>query len=108
MWVYSKRDGKKIRKQFPTRAAAKSWREDAQPRVRQNVMRAPTPITVGEAGNAWLDGARAGVIRTSSRRPYKPGSIRAHETAMRLRVFPEFGSRRLVDIERAEAPENPL
>jgi hypothetical protein len=26
--VYSQRDGKKIRQTFPTRAAAKAWRED--------------------------------------------------------------------------------
>ena len=26
--VYSQRDGKKIRPTFPTRAAAKAWRED--------------------------------------------------------------------------------
>lgn len=29
--VFSKRDGKKIRKTFPTKAAAKTWRDDASP-----------------------------------------------------------------------------
>jgi hypothetical protein len=28
-WVYDRRDGKKIRKTFPTQAAAKSWPSDA-------------------------------------------------------------------------------
>jgi hypothetical protein len=31
--VYSKRDGKKIRKSFPSKAAAKAWRTDASVQV---------------------------------------------------------------------------
>jgi hypothetical protein len=33
-WVYSKRDGKKIRRTFPTLAAAKGWRADASSALR--------------------------------------------------------------------------
>ena len=30
-WVYDSRSGKKIRKSFPTHAAAKAWRREAPP-----------------------------------------------------------------------------
>jgi hypothetical protein len=62
-FVYSKRDKKKIRKTFPRQAEAQRWREDAKSAVRKNAMRAPTPTTAHEAADAWLDGARNGVIR---------------------------------------------
>lgn len=35
--VYSIRDGKKIRKQFPTLAAASAWRDDARGAVRRGL-----------------------------------------------------------------------
>src|SRR5437868_2852223 len=76
--VYSKRDGKKIRKTFPTRAAALAWRNDATA-VRRQVMRAPTQTTLREASQAWLTGARTGIIRPRSGGPYKPAAIRHYE-----------------------------
>src|SRR5256885_5374782 len=52
--VYSPRDGKKIRKLFPTKAAAAAWRNDASTGVRTKVLRAPTPITLEQAGEAAM------------------------------------------------------
>jgi integrase len=101
-FVYSKRDERKIRKQFPTKAAAVAWRNDASTAVRKKIMRAPTAVTLKEATDVWLAGAREGVIRTRSGNPYKPAAIRAIEAGLRLRVLPEFGSRRLADIERTD------
>jgi hypothetical protein len=40
--VYSKRDAKKIRKTFPTKAAAVAWRDDSRSAVRKGSMSAPT------------------------------------------------------------------
>jgi hypothetical protein len=40
--VYSKRDAKKIRKTFPTKAAAVTWRDDSRSAVRKGSMSAPT------------------------------------------------------------------
>src|SRR2546423_11576479 len=91
--VYSKRDAKKIRKTFPTRAAALAWRNDATAAVRRQVMRAPTQTTLREASHAWLAGARTGIIRPRSGGPYKPAAIRHYERGLRLRVLPELGSR---------------
>src|ERR1700738_2976737 len=78
-FVYSKRDGRKLRKTFPTRAAALTWRDDARGQVRRHERRAPTPTTIAQASETWLDGIRAGTIRTRSGDPYKPSAIRGYE-----------------------------
>lgn len=100
--VYSKRDGKKIRKTFATMAAAVAWRQDAAGQVRRNQLRAPVPITLADAAAQWVEGARAGVIRTRGGDPYKPSAIRGYEAALRLRVLPELGRRKLSEITRNE------
>jgi integrase len=100
--VYSKRDGKKIRKTFTTLAAAKAWRDDASGQVRRQQMRAPVPTTLAEAAEQWLDGARKGVIRTRSGTEYKPSAIRGYEAALRLRVLPEFGRVKLATLTRTD------
>ncbi len=100
--VYSVKDEKKLRKTFPTRAAAIAWRRDSVSAVQQGRMRAPTGETFREAADAWLEGARAGLIRPRSGEPYKPSAIRNYEQNLRLRVFPELGNRRLSDITRTD------
>jgi integrase len=100
--VWSPRDRKKIRKLFPTKGAAKSWRDDASGQVRRKELRAPTPITLDQAADAWLEGARTGLIRTRSGHPYKPSAIRSIEADLRLRVRPEFGWRKLAAITRTD------
>jgi hypothetical protein len=100
--VYSKRDAKKIRRTFPTKAAAVAWRSDSASAVRKKLMRAPTSMTLREAANAWLEGARAGVIRNRSGDTYKPSAIRGYDQGLRLRVLPELGDRKLSDISRTD------
>jgi integrase len=92
-WVYSKRDQKKIRRSFPTLAAAKGWRTDAQKAVKDKRLRAPSSRTLREEVDDWLAGARAGRILNKRAEPYKPSVIRGYETALRLRVLPVLGDR---------------
>jgi integrase len=66
------------------------------------LMRAPTAITVEQAADAWLEGAREGWIRNRSGDRYKPAAIRAYEIGWRVRVKPELGSMRLSDVTRNE------
>ncbi|HEY7951772.1 MAG TPA: tyrosine-type recombinase/integrase [Solirubrobacteraceae bacterium] len=101
-FVYSKRDGKKLRKTFPTHAAAVAWRNDAATAVRRKLLRAPTSLTVRDAGEALVRGAREGLIRPHSGDPYKPATVRAYETALQLRIYPQFGSRRLTEPEQID------
>lgn len=100
--VWSARDGKPIRKGFPTKAAAKAWRQDAQTALRAGTMRAPTAQTLREAATAWVEGAREGSIRNRSGDCYKPSAVRTYDQALRLRVLPVFGARKLSEIRRAD------
>lgn len=49
-----------------------------------------------------MDGACKGLIRNRKSDPYKPATIRAYETALRLRVLPEIGSTRLSEVTRTD------
>jgi integrase len=100
--VYSKADARKIRKTFDTRAQAVEWQESSKPKIRQGAMRAPTAQTLKAASEAWLEGARSGLIRTRSGDPYKPSAVRGYEATMRLRVLPALGSKRLGDVTRTD------
>jgi hypothetical protein len=58
--VYSKRDRKKIRKTFPTHAAAKAWRDDSKMAVRQQTLRVPVSTTCSrQPQSGWMAPARA-------------------------------------------------
>ena len=101
-WVYSRRESRKIRKSFPTEAAAKAWRADSTTAVRKGTMKAPTAIKVREAAAEWLAGAGEGLIRPRSGDAYKPSAIRAYEAALRLRVLPAVGHMRLSEVARVD------
>ena len=100
--VFSKRDGKKIRKTFANKAEAKTWRDDANTMLAKGGLRAPKPTTLAQAWEAWYEGAKAGTIRNRSGDRYKPAAIRNYEQGMRLRVLPAFGDVRLADLDRVE------
>jgi integrase len=104
-FVYSKREGKKIRKTFPTHDAAKSWRTDAQRAARRGQLRTPTAITVHQAAQALIDGMRDGSIPARSGLRYKPGTIRSYAEALRLRILPALGDVRLSDVRRADVQD---
>jgi integrase len=101
-WVFSKRDGKKIRRSFAGKgalAAAKGWRIDAMKQVKDRRLRAPSALTLRQEVVEWLDGAHSGSILNKRSEPYKPAVIRNYELALRLRVLPTLGDRRLTSID---------
>jgi integrase len=100
--VFSRRDGKKVRKTFLNRDEAKAWRHDALVAVRKGGLRMRTPLTLSQAAHAWLQGVRDGSIRNRSGDLYKPSVIRTYDIALRLRVLPELGSYRLADLRRTD------
>ena len=65
-------------------------------------MRSPTTYTVREAGEAWLAAARTGAVRNRSGDQYKPSAAVAYGRALRLRINPEIGSKRLSDVTTAD------
>jgi integrase len=99
-WVFSVRDGRKIRRTFARKAEAKSWRAEARQALDTGSLRAPKPVTVREAWQAWIAGATVGTIRNRSGDPFKPSALRAYSSAMENRVLPELGSARLADLRR--------
>lgn len=100
--MWSARESKRIYRAFPTLAAAKAWRADAQVALRRGTVRAGSTPTLHESAEAWLAGVRSGAIRNRSGHPYKPSAIRGYETALVTRVLPELGGARLSEIRRVD------
>lgn len=100
--VWSNRDMKRIRKTFPSIAAAKGWRSDAVKAVREGTLQAPSKETVREVWAKWHAAALVGEILNRSGDRYKPSALRSFEQSMRLRVLPAFGARRFTDLRRTE------
>jgi integrase len=103
--VFDRRSGKKIRKSFPTAAAAKAWRADASVGLRRGTMRAGTSLKLEDAAAAWLLGAQDGSIRTRSGDAYKPSALRGYEQALRTRILPDLGPVKLAAIQRADVQD---
>lgn len=93
--VWSSRDRKRIRKSFPTEAAAKAWRQDAAGAIRRGELRAIAAPRLDDAMTELLAAMDAGTFRTRGRRPFKPTTRRAAEQTYRLRVADRFGRTRL-------------
>jgi integrase len=101
-FVWLPREKRKVRKTFPTLAAAKSWRADATALAARGGLRAPKPTTVREAWEAWEEGAKTGTIRNRSGDRFKPSALRGYAGAMRRHVLPELGAVRLTDLTRPD------
>jgi hypothetical protein len=100
--VYSKRDGKKIRKAFPTMAAAKGWRADKLAAATRGKLRLATAMTLRQAALELIVGMRDGSVPTRTGARYKPATIRGYEESLNLRLLHKLGDRRLADIERVD------
>lgn len=100
--VFDARAGRKIRRTFPTLAAAKAWRADAAGQVKRGALRVVAPTTIRQAAEMWLEGARDGSIRTRSGTAYKPSAIRGYEAALKTRIVPDLGGARLADVTRPD------
>jgi len=98
--VWSARDQKTIRKTFRTLAEARVWRQESQVALRKGTLRAPSPITLNETAESWLEAAESGLVRTRSGDRYKPSAVRAYRQALNHRVLPLLGSKRLSSISR--------
>jgi integrase len=98
--AWSARDRKPVRRTFSTLSAARAWRQEAQVDLRRRRMNAPTARLVRDAAAEWLEGARAGVVRTRSGEPYKPSALRSYEEALKRTILPDLGHLRLSALSR--------
>jgi hypothetical protein len=96
--VCSRRDNKRIRKTFATEAAAKGWRVDAKKALKDGSMRAPTPETVRQAGEALISGMKDGSVRKRGGHRYKPSAWRSYEASLEKHVYLELGACRTADV----------
>jgi integrase len=103
--AYSRRDSKTLRKTFPTLAAAKAWRSEAQTAIRHGTLRGPSDVMIAEAGAALVAGIKDGTIRNRSGDPYKPSVIRDYTRSIRLYIRPELGSKKLSSLTRVEVQD---
>lgn len=102
--VYDSRAGRTIKRTFPTRTAAKQWREDASVAMRAGKLSANRGLTLDEALDGWVELLRAGGERTRSGDPYKPGTIRDYERCLRRYGFREaFGHVRVRELRTTDA-----
>jgi integrase len=96
--VWDARNGKRIRKTFDNKTAAKQWRTDAMAALRAGTMTTSRGPTLNDAVDKWLDALRDGHVRNRSGDPYKPSAIRGYEHCLRHRVLPQLGHMRLGEI----------
>lgn len=98
--VWSALDRRRVSRTFSRLAAAKRWRRDAQLALENGALTAGGGQTVRQAGEALIEGMRAGTVRTRSGRRYKPSAIRGYEDALRRSVNPALGPHALTDVRR--------
>jgi integrase len=100
--VYDHRAAKKIRRTFPTLAAAKRWRQDALVDVRKGILRQQRSATVREVAEQWFADAERGIVTNRSGDRYKPSAIRAYRQSLRLRILDDLGDRQFSEVTRGD------
>ncbi len=86
------RGGKRY-KSFATAAEAKRWRAQ---QIAAGTHRPAAPriaVTLAEAAQEFVAGARDGAITNRSGDSYKPSVVRSYEQSLRLHVLPDLGAR---------------
>ena len=93
----------RIRRTFPERAEAMSWRRDALVALRRG-RDAPggNHTTVAAAADEWLRLAEKGVLRARGGELFKGGTLRSYERSLRRRVIPAYGTEALASLARPE------
>ena len=91
--IYDNATGKRIRRTFDTRTAAKLWRQDAIVALRAGTLAEAKPATtVRDVCEQWLRDARLGIVSARGGDTYKPATLTAYEQSLRLRVYPTLGN----------------
>ncbi len=101
-WSWDPVTRRKLRKTFPTVAAAKSWRAGAGVAISRGELRAGPVPTIEAAAEHLIAGLRDGSIRARGGAPFKPSTVRSYEAALRNRIIPTLGRRRLTEVTRGD------
>jgi integrase len=100
--VYLKREDTKLRKSFPTEAAAKAWRADMLVSVRRGKVVTASNETLRDTKEWFMEGARSGVILSRNDLPYKPSTLRGYERNLEKHVLPDLGALKLGEVRRSD------
>jgi integrase len=96
--------GARQRRTFPTLEKAKAFRVQAKAQKQRARVR-DHALTLREAAEQYLAGARAGSIAGRGGTHYRPSVIRGYEQVLNLHVLPDLGGRRLADITPIDLQE---
>ena len=102
---WSRRERRRVWRTFPTEAAAKAWRRDAEAALEKGTMKATSTVTLRETAEAWLEGVEDDSIRNRSGDPYKPSVLRGYKRALKQRILPDLGGVRLSDVRRNDVQD---
>lgn len=102
--AYDARAGRPVKRSFPSRAAARQWRHDAQHALRSGEVAAvkPSGRTVTDALDALVEGMRDGSVLDRSGRRYRPATARSYRQAADGYLIPALGRLRLSEVRRAD------
>ena len=103
--VFDSRAGKRIRKTFPTHAAAKTWRQDAIIALRTGGLAPSRTPTLADALDDLIDGMTSGRILDRTGKPYKPATVRSYRTAADAYLKPRLGHWRLSELRRRDVQD---
>jgi integrase len=104
-WVWSAKDQRKLRRSFPTPAAARGWRRDALSSVANGKMRAPTAATIADEAETWIGRAERGEVLARGGRPFKPSVLRTYRSDLERYIVPALGIIRVSQLRRREVQE---
>lgn len=102
--VWDRWRNERLRKTFPTEAAAKTWRHDAITALRTGPLSIVSdgPLVVADALDALIRGMEAGTVLNRSGDPYKPGTIRTYNYAVRDVLKPALGHLHMKNVRRRD------
>ena len=93
-FVFSARDGRKVRQHIPDDGAAKAWSADALSGLRRGTYELQAHHC--SSGGRRIDGRHERRSRPHSLgRLYKPSAMRSYEAALRLYIVPALGALKL-------------
>jgi integrase len=94
--------GKRKRRTFPTQKQAEAWRQrESDTKSRRHRHQAPA-MTLKEAAEEFLAGARTGSIVTRTHAPYRPSVLRSYDQVLKRYVFPTLGGMPLAEVSAVD------
>ncbi len=94
--------GIKVRRSFPTEAAASAWRRDTLAAAARGRRVLPADVTIRELADELVAGMCDGAIRNRSGEPYKPSVVASYTGSLERHVLPALGARRIGDVTRRD------